>query len=120
MWDEMKQGRLSKLREAAVQGSLTEVERAELAALIADRCREEEAAILRATEQSDKENARLAERVQEVQAQNRQLEALIHEQKAYLADVEAVIAQMEERRRNWRERYTQVTGKPLGEAVTVE
>jgi len=104
MWDESKQTRLNQLRETEAQGILMEAERAELAALIAERCRYEEAAIEEATRRTEQENARLKTQVQQVQAQNCELEALIREQEAHLSGVQVFIAQMEEHRRDWRER----------------
>ncbi len=104
MWDESKQTRLNQLRETEAQGTLMEAERAELAALIEERCRYEEAAIEEATRRTEQENARLKTQVQQVQAQNCELEALIREQEAYFSGVQVFIAQMEEHRQDWRER----------------
>ena len=120
MWDETKQTRLDELREAEAKGALTEAERVELSALISERCQYEEAAIEEATRRTEEKNARLEEQIQHVQAQNRELEALIQEQESYLADVQGMISQMEKRRRDWRERYTRVTGKLLNEPVTAQ
>jgi hypothetical protein len=116
MWDEHKQTRLQQLNEADTRGGLTQAERAELGSLIDERRQCEEAALQEATARTDRENARLAEQVQRAEAQNRELEELIQEQKRYLVEVEALIRQMEARRREWRERYTEVTGRPFGEA----
>jgi len=77
MWDETKRRRFQDLHEAEEQGTLSEAERAELAGLIQERCRDEEAAIMDATRRAKEANALLEARVQQVQAQNRELEALI-------------------------------------------
>jgi hypothetical protein len=120
MWDETKQTRLNQLREAEAQGTLTETERAEMNALIAERCCYEEAAIEEAARRTEEKNAQLEAQVRQIQAQNRELEMLIQEQESYLADAQGMIAQMEERRRDWRERYTRVTGRLLNEPVTAQ
>lgn len=117
MWDETRQRRFQDLREAEGQGALSEAERAELAALIQERCRNEEAAVMDAAQRAKEANALLEAQVQQVQAQNRELEALIREQEAYLSEVRGIITGMEERRRNWRERYQSLTGRPLHEPV---
>ena len=111
MWDEHKQRRVDQLHEAAMQGALSEAERAELAALLAERYCHEEVAIAEAARRTEQDNIYLEAQVQEVEAQNHALEALVQEQEAYLAEVEALVTQMEARRRSWRERYAQVTGK---------
>ena len=118
MWDETRQKRFQDLREAEEQGTLSESESAELAALIQERCRDEEAAVIGAAQRAKEANALLEARVQQVQAQNRELEALIREQEAYLSEVRGIITGMEERRRNWRERYQSLTGRPLHEPVS--
>jgi DNA repair exonuclease SbcCD ATPase subunit len=117
MGDEARQRRVDQLREADARGALTETERAELAVLIEERCRSEAAALEAATRKADERSAALEAQIEQTRAQNRELMALIRDQEAYLADVEALIAQMEERRRSWRQRYTQVTGKPIEEPI---
>ena len=107
-----------QLREAAEQGTLSEAERAEWAASIQERCRAEEAAIAAAAQRTEETNADLAAQVQQVQAQNRELETMLQEQEAYLAEVQATVAAMEQRRRDWRERYQKLTGRALHEPVT--
>jgi len=120
MWDERKQIRLQQLGEAETQGALTESEQTELAALIEERCQHEARALEEATRRMEQDNASLEAQVQQVIAQNRALEALIQEQETYLAEVETLVAQMEARRRDWRQQYGQVTGKPLDEPVRTE
>jgi hypothetical protein len=120
MGETSRPDRLDQLRELEVGGTLTEAERAELALLIEERCRAEAVALEEATRRSDERAAALAEEIERVEAQNRELEALLREQEAYHADVERLVARMEERRRQWRERYTQVTGRPMEEPVTAQ
>jgi hypothetical protein len=114
MWGQSKQKRLQRLREAELQGSLTEAERADLVALTEERCRYEEAAIAEATRRRGEGSARAAAQLQQVESQNQALQDLIREQESYLAEIHALIAQMEARRQEWRERYTRVTGRPFG------
>ena len=64
--DETRQKRLEHLREAEAQGTLVEAERAELAALIQERCRDEEAAVMGAAQRAKEANALLEARVQQV------------------------------------------------------
>jgi hypothetical protein len=120
MGDRSRLDRLNRLRELEVRDTLTEPERAELARLVEERCREEEAALEEATRRMDDRAAVLAEEIERVEAQNRELVALLREQEAYLADVETLVARMEERRRQWRERYQQVTGKPIEEPIIAQ
>jgi septal ring factor EnvC (AmiA/AmiB activator) len=120
MWDKSKQRRLEELRLAESERRLGNGDRDELAALIAERCGEEELALQQTTRQTEANVARLEQQVQQVQDQNRELAALIQEQEAYLSQVQAVIAELEARRHRWRERYARVTGKPLEEPVTRE
>jgi hypothetical protein len=119
MGDEARQRRVDQLREVDARGALTETERAELAVLIEERCQSEAAAVEAATRKADERSAALEAQIEQTRAQNRELMALIRDQEAYLTDVEALIAQMEERRRSWRQRYMQVTGKPIEEPITV-
>ncbi len=116
MWDASKEIRLRGLLDADEQGTLSEQEGAELAALKQERVRHEDAAIEQSARRMAEENTRVATRLDQVNAENRDLEALISEQEAYLADVRSLVTQMEIRRRQWRERYTQVTGRPFGPA----
>jgi hypothetical protein len=46
----------------------------------------------------------LSEEIERIEAQHRELGALLREREAYLADVETLVARMEERCRQWRER----------------
>ena len=116
MWNEEKQARLRQLRAVEAEGTLAEADQAELAALKAERCRNEDAAIEQAAQLREQGNDRLAGRVEQVEAQNRVLEELIREQEAYLAEAQELVTQMEARRRQWRERYTQVLGQSSDEA----
>ena len=120
MWDEIKATRFDQLQKKEAESHLTKTEQGELEALRQARCRHEEEAIEAATRRNEEENARLEAQVQQVQAQNRALEALIREQENYLAEVQSLMAQMETRRRDWQERYRQVTGKPMGQPITRE
>jgi hypothetical protein len=120
MWDATRQQRLDELREAETQRTLTKRERAELRALVQERCTFEAANIEAATRRSQERSAALAEQTDEVEAQNRELQALIREQEEYLQEVQAVVAHMEERRRSWRERYAQLTGAALDDPVAIE
>ena len=95
MWDETRQRHFQDLREAEEQGTLSEAEQAELTALIQERCRDEEAAVMGAAQRAKEANALLEARVQQVQAQNRELEALVQEQELYLQEVRRVVATME-------------------------
>ena len=119
MGDGARQERFQDLLEKEQQGSLTEAEQAELAAHVQERCRSEEAAVARAAQEAKAANDTLEAQAQQVQAQNRALEALVQEQEAYLNEVRRIIDGMEERRRNWRERYQRLTGRPLHEPISV-
>jgi chromosome segregation ATPase len=120
MGDRSRPDRLSRLRELEVRGTLTEPERAELARLVEERCRDEAAALEQATRRTDERAAALSQEIERVEAQNRELVTLLREQEAYLADVETLVARMEERRRQWRERCRQVTGRPIEEPITAQ
>jgi len=120
MWNADRQQRLDALRELEGQRALTDPERAELSALVEDRIRFETAAIEAATQDARARVAALAEETRRVDAQNAELEALIQEQETYLLEVQALIARLEGRRRDWRERYAKVTGKPLSEPVSAD
>src|SRR5262245_22093702 len=73
----------------------------------------EETALGSTTRRLSEENARLEASVQAVQSRSALLEALISEQEDYLAQVQAMIADLEQRRRDWQQRYTELTGQPL-------
>lgn len=60
MWDETRQGRLENLQQADASRLPEPTEQAELAALIAERCHLEEAAIAGATHRIQAEYDRLA------------------------------------------------------------
>jgi hypothetical protein len=97
---------------------LTEAETAELARLVEERCRDEAAALEETTRRAGERVSALSEEIERVEAQNHELAALLREQEEYLAEVEALVARMEERRRQWRERYRQVTGRPIEETIS--
>jgi hypothetical protein len=95
MWNETRRRRFEHLHQAGEEGSLSEAERAELEALIQERCRDEEAAIMDATQRAKEATALLEAEVQQVLAQNRELEALVQEQEAYIQEIRGVVAGME-------------------------
>ena len=120
MGDRTRPDRLSRLHELELSGTLTEPERAELTRLVEERCREEATALEEATRRTDERASALSEEIEQVEAQNRELAALLREQEAYFAEVETLVARMEERRRQWRERYARVTGRSIEEPITAQ
>ena len=104
MWTTARQTRLNALRATERQGTLTEAERAALAALTQqlDAC---EAVYLTPA------TARVRQEREALEAQNRQLEALLHEQQIYLADVRNLVAELQAREQQWRARYAAITGQ---------
>jgi hypothetical protein len=92
MWDETRQARLSQLREAEGERRLSQAERKELRALVAERCRHEEQALEEATARREESNARLEEELRQIQEQNRQLETLLHQATGIMEITMAVIA----------------------------
>ena len=106
MWDASKEIRLRGLLDADEQGTLSEQEGAELAALKQERVRHEDAAIEQSARRMAEENTRVATRLDQVNAENRDLEALISEQEAYLADVRSLVTQMSSRGRLGGHGYT--------------
>jgi hypothetical protein len=118
MWSDEKQERLQELQDAEARHSLSSSEAGELAGLTQERCEAHDEALQEATRRGEAETSDLAARADEVERQNRDLQRLIEEQEAYLSDVERLISQMESRRREWRERYGEVTGRPLADPVS--
>jgi len=104
MWNDGKQARFNALRESEREGSATDAERAELAALTRELDASEAAYLTPATEQIRRER-------QGLEAQNRRLEELLHEREAYLARVRGVVADLERRDQQWRERFSAITGR---------
>ena len=104
MWTTAMQTRLNALRIAERQGTLTEAERAELAALTQKLDALEAADLTPAT-------ARVQQEREALKAQNKQLETLLHEQQLYLAEVRNLVAELHAREQQWRERYTAITGQ---------
>ncbi len=82
-----------------------------------ERIQAEESALRQSTRLKSEENALLEERIASTRKQNVALASLIREQETYLAEVEAQVALMEARRREWRRRYSEVTGRSLDEPV---
>jgi hypothetical protein len=104
MWDEAKQARLNTLRAADRQGVLTEAEGVELRTLAQELDTLEAASLQPAIERMRQEREALVE-------QNSKLEELLREQQDYLADVQALVADLEARARRWRQRYVDITGR---------
>lgn len=104
MWDAVKQSRFNALRAAERQGALTESEGAELRALTQELDTLEATYLLPATERVRQEREVLVE-------QNSKLAELLREQQGYLAEVRALVTDMEARVRRWRQRYVDITGR---------
>ena len=104
MWDEVKQARFNALRAAERQGALTEAEGAELLALTQELDALEAAYLHPATECMRQAREALGE-------QNSQLEALLREQQDYLAGIRTLVADLEVRTLQWRQRYMDITGR---------
>lgn len=104
MWDETKQARFNVLRAAEGQGALTEAEGAELRALTQALDALEATYLDPVTERVRQERRALEE-------QNSKLEELLREQQDYLAEVRAVVTDLEARARRWRQRYVDITGQ---------
>jgi chromosome segregation ATPase len=104
MWNDDKQARFDTLRECGPRGSLTEAERAELDALTRELDALEAACLSPATE-------RIRQERQTLEAQNRGLEELLGERKAYLARVRGVVAELDKKDRQWRQRFSAITGR---------
>ncbi len=83
----------------------------------AERCRQENAALARTTRLLGAENGSLEAQLRDVQTQNAALEALVCEQEDYLAEVRQLVTRLEERRREWRRRYAELTGHALDDPV---
>ena len=94
MWDDDKQARFNALRPAERRGTLTDAERTELAALTQELDALEAAYLTPATERIQQEREAL-------EAQNPQVEALLRERQAYLAQVRALVAELEARDQQW-------------------
>lgn len=112
--------RMEELQSAQEFRALSAEEHAELAMLAAEVQDGETAAIEASTERLEGANAELEAELLRLTQQNHALEALVQEQEGYLKETQAFIAQMEERRRNWRDRYSQLTGKVLATADRTE
>ena|SRR2546425_5742528 len=104
MWDEVKQTRFNALRAAERQGTLTEAEGAELRALTQELDALEAAYLHPATEHMRQEREVLVE-------QNSKLAALLREQQDFLAEVHALVTDLEVRAQRWRQRYVDITGR---------
>ena len=104
MWNDDKQARFNALRESERKGPPTDAEGAELAALTRELDASEAACLTPATEQVRRER-------QALEAQNRRLEELLHERKAYLARVRGLVADLDRRDQQWRERFSDITGR---------
>ena len=96
MWTTAMQTQLNALRAAERQGTLTEAERAELAALTQQLDALEASCLTPATTRVQQEREAL-------EAQNRQLEALLHEQQIYLGDVRNLVAELQAREQQLRD-----------------
>ena len=103
MWTRGQQVRFDALRAAERQGTLTEAKGVELLALMQELDILEAAYLHPATERVRQEREALGE-------QNNKLEALLREQQDYLAEIRTLVADLEMRARQWRQRYTDITG----------
>ena len=104
MWDEVKQARFNALRIAERQETLTEAEGVELLALTQELDALEAAYLQPVTERVRQEREALGE-------QNSKLEELLREQQDYLAEIRTLVADLEVRARQWRQRYMDITGR---------
>lgn len=104
MWDEGKQARFNVLCAAERHGTLTAAEGAELRALAQELDTLEAASLQPAIGRMRQEREALDE-------QNSKLEELLHEQQDYLAEVRALVADLEARAQRWHQRYVDITGR---------
>ena len=118
MWDERKQNRLDELLAAKEIGKISESDALELQKFTDERLRSEANALRNATHNIEIENERTQGAVEDIEAQKRALDEMVREQETYLAEVTALVAQMENRRRSWRNRYKRLTGRSLKEPIT--
>ena len=104
MWDEEKQARFNALRAAERQSILTEAEGVELLALTQELDALEATYLHPVTERLRQEREALGE-------QKSKLEELLREQQDYLAEIRTLVADLEARAQQWRQRYMDITGQ---------
>ena len=104
MWTDDKQARFNALRELERQGSSTDAEKAELAALTQELDALEATYLGPATERIRRER-------QALEAQNQRLEELLREREDYLARVRGLVADLDRRDQQWRKRFSAITGR---------
>jgi hypothetical protein len=116
-WDEEKQARLDTLRAAELTGTLDEVGKAELSALIESIEVEERKRLAPALARMQAEQAALRQQIQASEAENEQLAALAVQMEQLLADGQRMLRDLQRRHQALRAEYQRVTGKPLSVAT---
>lgn len=112
-WNSEKQARLDTLRVAEVTGSLDEISKAELTALIEVLEAEERERLAPALVQMRAEQAALRQQVQASAAANEQLVLLAAQQEQWLTDARRLLRDLQYRHQAMRQAYQHVTGEPL-------
>ena len=115
-WNDEMQAQLDALRAAELMGTLDEVSKAELTALIESLEAEEHERLAPAFAQMQAEQAMLRQQVQESETVNEQLVILAAQQEQLLADARRLLRDLQSRHQAIQEAYQHVTGEPISVA----
>ncbi len=94
MWNQEKQQRLDTLRSREAQGTLLDVERAEMEALFAELDTEEAEAMRPALDRIQQRQAELYAEKKRLEVDAAQLEHIVNEQEQLLADARSYLAHL--------------------------
>lgn len=108
MWTNEQRKRYNLLREREYEGTLTDAERIELAALMQALRDDEAVALAAANARKDQEIAAMATTVEQLEAENRQLREYLAERQAFLARAKSLIADLRAEDQRLRERFTEL------------
>jgi hypothetical protein len=112
-WTKDSQARLDRLRGNELAGTLTEPEKVELAALMAQVEAEEAQALAPAMNRLRAEVGELGRELDSVQGENEELARLLAQQQALAADARRFLAEFEQRRASILDALARFTGDPL-------
>jgi NTP pyrophosphatase (non-canonical NTP hydrolase) len=112
-WTKHSQARLDYLRNAELTGTLTDVEQAELASLMARVEAEEAQALAPTMSRLRAEVGELGQEITSLQSENEELARLLAQQQTLAADARRFLADFEQRRTSILDALARFAGGPL-------
>jgi hypothetical protein len=112
-WNDEKQARFDELRLRELRGTLSLVEKTELADFLAALETAEAAYIVPAIARMEAEQSILKERLQKMQGNNEELAKLLYQQEQLAVEARRWLTEFQQKHQQIQATYTQLTGEVL-------